>query len=94
MIQISEEASVQLHGERQRSGLPYLRLGVARGCRGITFSLSPEGERRADDLSVEVGALKFLVEERERPFLDGLVVELYEGELLAFNPDYGGLGAC
>lgn len=59
----------------------------------MTFQLSLEETARPSDKTIETNGLKFLVDERYEPYVDGLTIDVQpfygrEG-LVAYNPHFG-----
>ncbi len=58
----------------------YLRIGVqGGGCSGFSYSLNLDTEASERDRTVEFHGVKLVVDKKFDPYLDGTVIDYYDG---------------
>ena len=82
-VTLSEKAAVEVRKIFAEQSLPeetVLRVGVqGGGCSGFSYSLNFDTATTEKDRVVEVHGIKLAVEKKFDPYLDGTVVDFYDG---------------
>ncbi len=77
-VQITESAAFQIkdmmvHNEEEGA---YLRVSVnGGGCSGLSYGMSFDHEKKADDLSFEQHGINILVAKNDAPILEGTKID-------------------
>lgn len=82
-VTLSEKAAVEVKKIFAEQSLPaetVLRIGVqGGGCSGFSYSLNFDTATTEKDRIVEIHGIKLAVEKKFDPYLDGTVVDFYDG---------------
>ena len=82
-VSLTEKAAVEVKKIMTEQDLPegtVLRVGVqGGGCSGFSYSLNFDTSTSDRDRVVEIQGVKLAVEKKFDPYLDGTVVDFYDG---------------
>jgi iron-sulfur cluster assembly protein len=82
-VSLSEKAATEVKKIIEDQNLPegtVLRIGVqGGGCSGFAYSLNFDTETTEKDRIAEFYGVKMAVEKKYDPYLDGTVVDFYDG---------------
>ena len=82
-VTLSEKAAAEVKKIYTEQNLPeetVLRVGVqGGGCSGFSYSLNFDTSTSEKDRVTEVHGIKLAVEKKFDPYLDGTVVDFYDG---------------
>jgi iron-sulfur cluster assembly accessory protein len=82
-VTLSEKAALEVKRIIEEQGTPeevVLRIGVqGGGCSGFAYSLNFDTATSERDRVVEVHGVKLAVEKKFDPYLDGTVIDFYDG---------------
>ena len=82
-VMLSEKAAAEVKKIYSEQNLPeetVLRVGVqGGGCSGFAYSLNFDSETSERDRVVEIHGVKLAVDKKFDPYLDGTVVDFYDG---------------
>src|SRR6516162_2305639 len=82
-VTLSEKAAVEVKKIITEQNLPeetVLRVGVqGGGCSGFSYSLGFDNATSEKDRVIEVHGVRLAVEKKFDPYLDGTVVDYYDG---------------
>jgi len=101
-VTLTEKAAGEVKKIMTEQNLPegtVLRVGVqGGGCSGFAYSLNFDASTSDRDRIVDIHGIKLAVEKKFDPYLDGTVVDFYEGlEKRGFtfnNPNVGKTCGC
>ncbi|HLZ69499.1 MAG TPA: iron-sulfur cluster assembly accessory protein [Dehalococcoidia bacterium] len=92
----AEQARRVLH-ERGRPDATLRVFLAARRGNGFQYGLALAGEPEADDLAIEAGGVRFIVDLVSAPFLSGVTVDYVahaQGRGFVISGPAGGAGGC
>ena len=82
-VSLSEKAAVEVKKIITEQNLPeetVLRVGVqGGGCSGFSYSLNFDSATSERDRILEIHGVKLAVDKKFDPYLDGTVVDFYDG---------------
>jgi iron-sulfur cluster assembly protein len=82
-VMLSEKAALEVKRIIEEQGTPegvVLRVGVqGGGCSGFSYSLNFDTGTSDRDRVIEVHGVKLAVEKKFDPYLDGTVIDFYDG---------------
>ena len=82
-VSLTEKAAVEVKKIMTEQNLPegtVLRVGVqGGGCSGFSYSLNFDTDTSDRDRVVEIEGVKLAVDKKFDPYLDGTVVDFYDG---------------
>ena len=82
-VSLSEKAAVEVKKIISEQNLPeetVLRVGVqGGGCSGFSYSLNFDSATSERDRILEIHGVKLAVDKKFDPYLDGTVVDFYDG---------------
>ena len=82
-VTLSEKAALEVKRIIEEQGTPegvVLRVGVqGGGCSGFAYSLNFDTSTSDRDRVIEVHGVKLAVEKKFDPYLDGTVIDFYDG---------------
>lgn len=94
MIQISDSALDRIKEMLADQEIPdmFLRLGVhPGGCSGFSYAMGLDNEESADDIFMEIGGVKVVMEKENLHYLNGLEIDFEEsgmsGGFTIHNPN-------
>jgi iron-sulfur cluster assembly protein len=82
-VSLTESAAREIKRIMDEQGSPesqFIRIGVqGGGCSGFSYSLNWDSESSEKDRIAEFHGVKVAVEKKFEPYLDGTVIDFYDG---------------
>src|SRR3954452_22667937 len=82
-ITLSEKAAAEIKRIMDEQGSPeetFIRVGVqGGGCSGFSYSLNWDTQTNERDRVAEFHGVKVVIEKKFDPYLDGTVIDFYDG---------------
>ena len=81
LIEITDEAITKLLEKRTKEQFNYIRLGITGGgCAGFEYVFDSVINKESDDIVVDFGELKFVINKLSIPYINGMTLDyVYEG---------------
>lgn len=81
LIEITDEAITKLLEKRTKEQFNYIRLGITGGgCAGFEYVFDSVINKEPDDIVVDFGELKFVINKLSIPYINGMTLDyVYEG---------------
>ena len=76
LIEITDEAIVKLLEQQEKENFKYIRLGITGGgCAGFEYIFDSVDVADDDDIVVDYGKLKFVVNKLSVPYINGMTLD-------------------
>jgi len=76
LIDITDEAIVELLRKKEKEKFNYIRLGITGGgCAGFEYVFDSSDVAELDDIIVDFGQLKFVVNKISVPYINGMTLD-------------------
>lgn len=81
LIEITDEAITKLLEKKTKEQFNYIRLGITGGgCAGFEYVFDSVINKEPDDIVVDFGELKFVINKLSIPYINGMTLDyVYEG---------------
>ena len=81
LIEITDEAITKLREKKTKEQFNYIRLGITGGgCAGFEYVFDSVINKESDDIVVDFGELKFVINKLSIPYINGMTLDyVYEG---------------
>lgn len=81
LIEITDEAITKLLEKKTKEQFNYIRLGITGGgCAGFEYVFDSVINKESDDIVVDFGELKFVINKLSIPYINGMTLDyVYEG---------------
>ena len=81
LIELTDEAIVKLLEKQEKEQFKYIRLGITGGgCAGFEYIFDSVHSHSDDDIVIDFGKLKFVVDKVSVPYINGMTLDyVYEG---------------
>ena len=81
LIEITDEAITKLLEKKTKEQFNYIRLGITGGgCAGFEYVFDSVINKEPDDIVVDFGELKFVINKLSSPYINGMTLDyVYEG---------------
>ncbi len=91
MIELTDEAIKKLLEKKTKEQFNYIRLGITGGgCAGFEYIFDSVTTKSPDDIELDFGKLKFIVDKVSIPYLNGMTLDFQKqglNEIFVFqNP--------
>ena len=91
MIELTDEAIKKLLEKKEKEQFNYIRLGITGGgCAGFEYIFDSVTAKSSDDIELDFGKLKFIVDKVSIPYLNGMTLDFQKqglNEIFVFqNP--------
>tara|TARA_R100000734_G_C3256922_1_gene56738 strand:- start:41 stop:409 length:369 start_codon:yes stop_codon:yes gene_type:complete len=91
MIELTDEAIKKLLEKKEKEQFNYIRLGITGGgCAGFEYIFDSVTNKSSDDIELDFGKLKFIVDKVSIPYLNGMTLDFQKqglNEIFVFqNP--------
>jgi len=91
MIELTDEAIKKLLEKKEKEQFNYIRLGITGGgCAGFEYIFDSVTAKSSDDIVLDFGKLKFIVDKVSIPYLNGMTLDFQKqglNEIFVFqNP--------
>lgn len=91
MIELTDEAIKKLLEKKEKEQFNYIRLGITGGgCAGFEYIFDSVTVKSSDDIELDFGKLKFIVDKVSIPYLNGMTLDFQKqglNEIFVFqNP--------
>ena len=91
ILEITDEAIVKLLEKKEKEQFNYIRLGITGGgCAGFEYIFDSVTNKSSDDIELDFGKLKFIVDKVSIPYLNGMTLDFQKqglNEIFVFqNP--------
>ena len=76
LIEITDEAITELLRKKEKEKFNYIRLGITGGgCAGFEYVFDSSNDVNEDDIVVDFGQLKFVVNKISVPYINGMTLD-------------------
>ena len=76
LIEITDEAIVKLLEQQEKENFKYIRLGITGGgCAGFEYIFDSVNIANDDDIIIDFGKLKFVVNKLSVPYINGMTLD-------------------
>ena len=76
LIEITDEAIVKLLEQQEKENFKYIRLGITGGgCAGFEYIFDSVSVADDDDIIIDFGKLKFVVNKLSVPYINGMTLD-------------------
>lgn len=76
LIDITDEAIVELLRKKEKEKFTYIRLGITGGgCAGFEYVFDSSDVAELDDIIVDFGKLKFVINKISVPYINGMTLD-------------------
>ena len=76
LIEITDEAIVKLLEKQEKENFKYIRLGITGGgCAGFEYIFDSVRDYSDDDIIIDYGKLKFVVNKLSVPYINGMTLD-------------------
>ena len=76
LIEITDEAIVKLLEQQKKENFKYIRLGITGGgCAGFEYIFDSVNAVDDDDIVVDYGKLKFVINKLSVPYINGMTLD-------------------
>lgn len=76
LIDITDEAIVELLRKKEKEKFNYIRLGITGGgCAGFEYVFDSSDVAELDDIIVDFGKLKFVINKISIPYINGMTLD-------------------
>jgi iron-sulfur cluster assembly accessory protein len=78
VVSLTPDAQTRLQDLLQKEGNPQLALRIfvsGGGCSGMQYGMAFDDNRRTEDLVIEVGGVKILVDDFSAPYIQGSEID-------------------
>ena len=76
LIEITDEAIVKLLEQQKKENFKYIRLGITGGgCAGFEYIFDSVSVADDDDIVIDYGKLKFVVNKMSVPYINGMTLD-------------------
>ena len=76
LLEITDEAISQLLNKKSKENFKYIRLGITGGgCAGFEYVFDSTVSKTADDIIVDFGELKFVIDKASVPYINGMTLD-------------------
>ena len=76
LIEITDEAIVKLLEQQKKENFKYIRLGITGGgCAGFEYIFDSVSVADDDDIVIDYGKLKFVVNKLSVPYINGMTLD-------------------
>lgn len=76
LIDITDEAIVELLRKKEKEKFTYIRLGITGGgCAGFEYVFDSSDVAELDDIIVDFGKLKFVINKISIPYINGMTLD-------------------
>ena len=76
LIEITDEAIVKLLEQQKKENFKYIRLGITGGgCAGFEYIFDSVNVVDDDDIVVDYGKLKFVINKLSVPYINGMTLD-------------------
>ena len=76
LIEITDEAIVKLLEQQEKENFKYIRLGITGGgCAGFEYIFDSVSVADDDDIIIDYGKLKFVVNKLSVPYINGMTLD-------------------
>jgi iron-sulfur cluster assembly accessory protein len=76
LIDITDEAIVELLRKKEKEKFNYIRLGITGGgCAGFEYVFDSSDVAELDDIIVDFGKLKFVINKISVPYINGMTLD-------------------
>ncbi len=81
LIEVTNEAITKLLEKKAKERFNYIRLGITGGgCAGFEYVFDSVVNKESDDIEVDFGELKFVINKLSVPYINGMTLDyVYEG---------------
>ena len=81
LIELTDEAIKKLLQKKTQERFNYIRLGITGGgCAGFEYVFDSVVNKESDDIEVDFGELKFVINKLSVPYINGMTLDyVYEG---------------
>jgi len=81
LIDLTDEAIKKLLQKKAEERFSYIRLGITGGgCAGFEYVFDSVVNKESDDIEVDFGELKFVINKLSVPYINGMTLDyVYEG---------------
>ena len=76
LIEITDEAITELLRKKEKEKFIYIRLGITGGgCAGFEYVFDSSNDVNEDDIVVDFGQLKFVINKISVPYINGMTLD-------------------
>lgn len=76
LIEITDEAITELLRKKEKEKFNYIRLGITGGgCAGFEYVFDSSNDVNEDDIVVDFGQLKFVINKISVPYINGMTLD-------------------